>query len=113
MQGTQLAAAVSTEAAMVTRHQRMVRRDRRRRAPLLAIDRIIDVLELRHLAGRTHLDGHVCRELEHLSALVPLTEDVRGAVDTRKLHSALLDLQEEVLEAVIPARWLWTRQDVP
>jgi hypothetical protein len=77
----------------------------------VAIDRIIDALERRHLAGRTHLDDDVCRELEHLSALVPLTDQVTGAVDTRQLHSALLDLQEEVLEAVNPSRHLWTRQD--
>jgi len=32
-------------------------------------------------------------------------------VDTRQLHSALLDLQEKVLEAVNPSRHLWTRQD--
>jgi hypothetical protein len=111
MQGAHLAAAIGVEAAMVARYQRMAGRHRRLRAPLVAIDRIIDVLELRHLAGRTSLDDRVCRELEHLAALVPLTDEVTAAVDTRKLHSALLDLQEEVLEAVVPSRQLWTRQD--
>jgi hypothetical protein len=111
MQGTQLAAAVSAEATMAARSHRTASHHRRRRAPLVAIDRIIDGLELRHLAGRTLLDDRVCRELEHLSALVPLTDDITGAVDTRKLHAALLDLQGEVLDAVIPSRQRWTRQD--
>jgi hypothetical protein len=111
MQGAQLATTISVEATMVARYQRMAGRQRRLRAPLVAIDRIIDVLELRHLAGRTYLDDHVCRELDNLSALVPLTEDVTGAADTRELHSALLDLQEEVLEAVIPFRELSRQQD--
>ena len=96
---------------MVARCQRMAGRHRRQRAPLVAIDRIVDALERGHLAGRTHLDGNVCRELEHLAALVPLTDEVTGAVDTRQLHSALLDLQEKVLEAVNPSRRLWTRRD--
>lgn len=111
MQGTQLAAAVSVEAAMVARCHRAASHHRRLRAPLVAIDRLIEGLELRHLAGRTFLDDRVCQELERLSALVPLTDDITGAADTRRLHAALLDLQEEVLEAVIPSRHLSTRQD--
>jgi hypothetical protein len=107
--GVHRAAAASLEAAVVAR--RMATLHRRRRAPLAALDRIIDVLELGHLAGRTCLDDRVCQELERLSGLVRLTEDVTGAADTRQLHAALLDLQEEVLDALIPSRSLYALQD--
>jgi hypothetical protein len=113
MRGTQIATAVGVQATMVARYRGIADRHRRRRAPLVAIDRIIDVLELRHLAGRTVIDDHVCRQLEHLSALVPLTADVSGASDTKLLHAALLDLQEQVLEAVLPSRQVYTVLDDP
>ena len=113
MHGTQIATAVGVQATMLARYRGIADRHRRRRAPLVAIDRIIDVLELRHLAGRTVIDDHVCRQLEHLSALVPLTDDVSGASDTKLLHAALLDLQEQVLEAVLPSRQVYTVQDDP
>src|ERR1700747_1220372 len=111
MQQAQFATAASVQAVMAAHSRRTASRLRRLRAPLLAIDRIIDGLEVAHLAGRTCLDAHVCREVEHLSALVPLTEDIARAADTRELHAALLDLQEEVLDAVVPSRHLWTGQD--
>jgi hypothetical protein len=113
MHGTQIATAVGVQATMLARYRGIADRHRRRRAPLVAIDRIIDVLELRHLAGRTVIDDHVCRQLAHLSALVPLTDDVSGASDTKLLHAALLDLQEQVLEAVLPSRQVYTVQDDP
>jgi hypothetical protein len=113
MQGRQIATAVGLQATMLARYRGISDRHRRLRAPLVAIDRIIDVLELRHLAGRTVIDSHVCRQLEHLSALVPLTADVSGASDTRLLHAALLDLQEQVLEAVLPSRQVYTVLDDP
>lgn len=111
MQGAQFAATASAEAVVAARYQLLVSRRRRLRAPLVAIDRLIDVLELGHLAGRTVLDDRVCQELAQLSTLIPLTDSVTGAADTRTLHAALLDLQEEVLEAVIPSRQLCIRQD--
>jgi hypothetical protein len=94
IQGAQLAAAVSVEAAMGAR--RIASRQRRLRAPLVAIDHIVDGLELRNLAGRTSLDDRICEELDQLSTLVPLTDEVTHAVDTSSLHAALLDLQEEL-----------------
>ena len=111
MQQAQLAGVVTVQAAMAARSRRTASHQRRLRAPLVAIDRIINGLELNHLAGRTRLDDHVCRAVERLSALVPLTDGITGAVDTRQLHAALLDLQEGVLDAVIPSRYLWARQD--
>ncbi|HEY2706398.1 MAG TPA: hypothetical protein VGL20_22165 [Candidatus Dormibacteraeota bacterium] len=113
MQGTQIATAVGVQATMLARYRVLAARNRRLRAPLVAIDRIIAALEVRHLAGRTTIDRHVCRQLAHLSVLVPLTAEVSRASDTRVLHAALLDLQEQVLEAVLPSRQLYTLQDDP
>ena len=104
MQGTQIATTIEVEANMLPRYRGIVERHRRLRAPLVAIDRIIERLEVRHLAGRTVIDNHVCRQLAHLSVLVPLTDDVSGASDTWVLHGALLDLQEQVLETVLRSR---------
>jgi hypothetical protein len=99
------------QAVMSARYQRIASRRQRLRAPLVAIDRIIAGLEVGHLAGRTALDDHVCQELAHLSELVPLTDEITAAVDTRRLHSALLDLQEAVLETVMPSRRVLTQHD--
>ncbi|HVS42891.1 MAG TPA: hypothetical protein VMU20_11540 [Candidatus Dormibacteraeota bacterium] len=104
MQGTQIATAIEVQANILARHRGIVERHRRLRAPLVAIDRIIARLEVRHLAGRTVIDNHVCRQLAHLSVLVPLTDDVSCASDTLVLHGALLDLQEQVLETVVRSR---------
>ena len=103
MRGTQIATAIEVEANMLARYRRIAERHRRLRAPLVAIDRIIERLEVRHLAGRTVIDNHVCRQLAHLSVLVPLN-DVSGASDTLVVHGALLDLQEQVLETVLRSR---------
>ncbi len=113
MGGTQIATAVGVQATMLARYRVIADRNRRLRAPLVAIDRIIELLEVRHLAGRTTIDGHVGRQLANLSVLVPLTDDVNRASDTRVLHAALLDLQEQVLEAVLPSRQVYTLQDDP
>jgi predicted metallo-beta-lactamase superfamily hydrolase len=111
MQGTQIATAIALEANTLARYRGTVERQRRLRAPLVAIDRIIERLEVRHLAGRTVIDNHVCRQLAHLSVLVPLTDDVSRASDTRVLHAALLDLQEQVLETVRPSGHVYARHD--
>lgn len=109
IQGAELTAAAAVEAAIASR--RRTSRRRTLRAPLVAIDHVIDLLELRHLAGRTSLDDRVVRELNQLSTLVPLTDDVTRAMDTRKLHAALLDPEETVLDLVRPSRRLWTKLD--
>lgn len=113
MQRSQIATAIEVEANMLARYRGTVEGHRRLRAPLVAIDRIIERLEVRHLAGRTMIDNHLCRQLAHLSVLVPLTDDVSRASDTRVLHAALLDLQEQVLETVLPSRHVYARHDEP
>lgn len=83
---------------------RYERGESRRR--IAAIDAFITLLEERHLNRESTFDPVLRRRLLHLEREVGLPAP-RAAVmarNTKKLHAALLDWQEALLDAVKPER---------
>ncbi|MHB8718558.1 MAG: hypothetical protein ACYDAC_06670 [Candidatus Dormibacteria bacterium] len=76
------------------------------RQRVTAIDSFISVLEERHLTGDRVLDRVLRQRLQHLEAEVglPLPRKAVRARNTVRLHAALLDWQEEMLDALLPER---------
>jgi hypothetical protein len=89
------AAAAATASAHV--------RARRRVA---AIDELLDVLELKHLSRDRAIDRMIRCRLRRLEQEVglPLPRKAMRARNTVRLHAALLDWQDEVLDEVVPSR---------
>jgi hypothetical protein len=73
---------------------------------IAAVDQMIDVLEERHLKGDRALDRVLRRRLHHLEEEVglPLPRKAVRARNTVRLHAALLDWQETVLDMLLPER---------
>ena len=71
-----------------------------------AIDEMLDVLELMHLNRDRVIDRMVRLRLRRLEEEVglPLPRQVGRARNTVRLHAALLDWQDEVLDQLVPAR---------
>jgi hypothetical protein len=83
------------------------RRDRSHlRERIAAVDQVIDVIEERHLSGERVLDRRLRMRLHHLEEEVglPLPRKAVRARNTVRLHAALLDWQEAVLDALLPER---------
>jgi hypothetical protein len=87
--------------------------DRRRRADgsqvrrrVAAIDRLINDLEERHLTGERTFDRVLRQRLYRLEAEVglPLPRKALRARTTVRLHAALLDWQETLLDELVPER---------
>jgi hypothetical protein len=92
------------ERRMASLRQRLDRSRLRQR--LAAVDQMIDVLEERHLVGNRAVDRVLRRRLHSLEAEVgiPLPRKAVRARNTVRLHAALLDWQETVLDALLPER---------
>ncbi|GAC1339003.1 MAG: hypothetical protein NVSMB29_05650 [Candidatus Dormibacteria bacterium] len=88
-------------------HELDARRRRQRALERLhGIDAVLEELEQRHLQGNREYDRSVrarIRGLEELVAL-PLPRKVTRARNTVRLHAALLDWQEIVLDDLFPER---------
>jgi hypothetical protein len=76
------------------------------RRRITAIDSLINHLEERHLTGDRTLDRGLRQRLYRLEheVGVPLPRKAVRARNTVRLHAALLDWQETLLDAVVPAR---------
>jgi hypothetical protein len=76
------------------------------RQRLNAIDVLIAVLEERHLCGERTFDRVLRQRLYHLEAEVglPLPRKAVRARNTVRLHAALLDWQEALLDEMLPER---------
>ena len=102
--GIATAASEFTAARRSYRHSR--NRERTLRCPMATIDHLLGVLEACNLDGARDIDASIRAELDRLPRAVgvPLSCDVKLARNTRRLHAALLDWQELVLDALKPAR---------
>jgi len=71
-----------------------------------AVDRLIDILEERHLMGERTFDRVLRRRLHRLEEEVgmPLPRRAVRARNTVRLHAALLDWQETILDTLLPQR---------
>ena len=98
-------AARQTWAARSDSHTASLRRARARRR-IAAIDEMLDELERMHLDRNRVISRMVRCRLRRLEQEVgmPLPRRVVRARNTVRLHAALLDWQDEVLDAVVPAR---------
>ena len=87
--------------ALVRARQRAVARRR-----LAVIDELLDVLELSNLRRDRSIDRLLRARLRRVEAEVgvPLPRRVVRARNTARLHAALLDWQQLVLDAVVPER---------
>lgn len=76
------------------------------RRSLTAIDSLINVLEERHLTGERNLDRALRQRLKGLEDEIglPLPRKAVRARHTVRLHAALLDWQETLLDALLPER---------
>lgn len=102
------------EAAHQTWSARRASIDRREahertRQRLSAIDEMLDTLESRHLAGDRTFDRLTRVRLNRLEAVVglPLPRKAIRARNTVRLHAALLDWQETLLDEIVPERQLY------
>lgn len=90
------------------RGQQLEQQRRRRRAfeRLHAIDDVLEELEQRHLQGNREYDRQVRARIRGLEFQVglPLPRKVARARNTVRLHAALLDWQELVLDDLVPER---------
>jgi hypothetical protein len=79
------------------------------RERLAAIDTLINLLEERHLAGVRAFDGGIRRRLHSVERQVGMVLPRRAvrARNTVRLHGALLDWQETVLDALRPERLMY------
>ena len=82
------------------------RRRAQARMRVRAVDDVLDVLELMHLKRDRVIDRMVRARLRRLEEEVglPLPRRVTRARNTVRLHSALLDWQDTVLDQVVPGR---------
>jgi hypothetical protein len=76
------------------------------RRRLSAIDSLINLLEERHLTGERSFDRNLRQQLYGLEheVGVPLPRKAVRARNTVRLHAALLDWQETLLDALRPER---------
>lgn len=76
------------------------------RRRVAAIDSLISLLEERHLAGERTLDRVLRQRLHRLEQEVglPLPRKAMRARNTVRLHAALLDWQETLLDTILPER---------
>ncbi len=76
------------------------------RRRLTAIDSLITLLEERHLTGERTFDRVLRQRLYHLEQEVdlPLPRKALRARNTVRLHAALLDWQETLLDSLLPER---------
>lgn len=70
------------------------------------IDTVLDEVEARNLAGIRHIDEAIRAKVDRLPRVVgvPLPCRVKLARNPRRLHAALLDWQQEVLDTLVPDR---------
>ncbi|MBJ7608307.1 MAG: hypothetical protein JF887_02590 [Candidatus Dormibacteraeota bacterium] len=76
------------------------------RQRVAAIDSLIGILEERHLTGERSFDRVLRQRLYNLEHEVglPLPRKAVRARNTVRLHAALLDWQETILDALMPER---------
>ena len=76
------------------------------RQRIAAVDEVIEVIEERHLRGNRALDRMLRHRLRNLEQEVgmPLPRKAVRARNTVRLHAALLDWEETVLDALLPER---------
>jgi hypothetical protein len=76
------------------------------RRRITAIDSLINLLEERHLSGERNFDRVLRQRLNHLEHEigVPLPRKAVRARNTVRLHAALLDWQETLLDTLVPDR---------
>jgi hypothetical protein len=76
------------------------------RRRIKAIDLLIDQLEERHLTGERSFDRVLRQRLHCLEdeVGVPLPRKAIRARNTVRLHAALLDWQEDLLDSMVPER---------
>jgi len=81
----------------------------RTRQRLAAIDEMLETLESRHLAGDRTFDRLTRARLSRLENVVglPLPRKAVRARNTVRLHAALLDWQENLLDEIVPERQLY------
>ncbi len=89
-----------------TASQRQREESERVRRRMAAIDDLITVLEERHLNGERTFDRVLRQRLHHLEQEVglPLPRKAIRARNTVRLHAALLDWQETLLDWMLPQR---------
>jgi hypothetical protein len=89
----------------VDSRQRRIDSSRMRRR-VAAIDAFISILEERHLTGERTFDRVLRQRLTRLEAEVglPLPRKAVRARNTVRLHAALLDWQETLLDTLLPER---------
>ena len=104
-QGLIATAAGDAWIARATGRLELARRFRAR-ARLQAIDDALEYLEQRHLQGERTYDRLTHARMRRLERQVglPLPRKVVRARNTARLHAALLDWQEQVLDEVAPQR---------
>lgn len=109
--GIAAAASELTAARRSFKHSR--NRERSLRCPIARIDHLLAVLEARNLDGARDIDASIRAELDRLPRAVgvPLSCDVKLARNTRRLHAALLDWQELVLDSLKPTRRRYSAVD--
>lgn len=92
------------ERRIASLRRRLDGSDIRRR--IAAIDTMINQLEERHLTGERTFDRVLRQRLHHLEdeVGVPLPRKAVRARNTVRLHAALLDWQETLLDALLPER---------
>ncbi|MDQ6846364.1 MAG: hypothetical protein M3019_02085 [Candidatus Dormibacteraeota bacterium] len=78
----------------------------RTRQKIAVIDEVIEVLEERNLEGERRIDRGVRKLVRRLEAEVdvPLPRQVLRARNTARLHGAVLDWMETVVDQLIPER---------
>lgn len=88
------------------RFHRRRREEAAARRGVFAIDEVVAQLEERHLMGERTFDRVLRQRVTRLEAVVgrPLPRKVVRARNTVRLHAALLDWQETLLDEAIPAR---------
>jgi hypothetical protein len=76
------------------------------RRRITAVDSLINLLEERHLTGERSFDRGLRHRLHRLESEVgvPLPRKAMRARNTVRLHAALLDWQETLLDTLLPER---------
>lgn len=99
------AAAEQTWAARRASHDRLQARQGARRR-LAVIDEMLESLEQRHMSGERSFDRLTRARLARLERVVglPLPRKAMRARNTVRLHAALLDWQQDVLDEIAPQR---------
>jgi hypothetical protein len=92
------------ERRMASQRRRVDGSTTRRR--ILAIDSFVNILEERHLTGERTFDRVLRQRLYRLEQEVgmPLPRKALRARNTVRLHAALLDWQETLLDTLVPER---------